>query len=61
MSSSGVPRGVTDEEYWSGMAVSMANNKLCAMRSNMKQALFERFVGKKLTLSHKFSVTTLIL
>jgi hypothetical protein len=61
MSSIGVPRGVSDEEYWSGMAVLMANDKLCAMRSNMKQALFERFVGKKLTLSHKFSVTTLIL
>jgi len=61
MSSIGVPRGVTDEEYWSGMAVSMANDKLCAMRSNMKQALFERFVGKGLTSSHMFNVTNLIL
>ena len=42
----GVPRGVTKEDYWVSMAVSMANNKLCAMRSNMKQAMFNQFQGK---------------
>ena len=42
----GVPHGVTDENYWSSVAVSMANDKLCSMWSNMKQALFDRFVGK---------------
>jgi hypothetical protein len=45
LSSVGVPRGVTKEDYWVGMAVSMANNKLCAMRSNMKQAMFNQFQG----------------
>lgn len=49
LSSVGVPRGVTDENYWSSVAVSIANDKLCAMRSNMKQALFDRFVGKRMS------------
>ena len=33
----GVPLGVTEEMYWSGVAVSMANDKLCSMRSNMNR------------------------
>ena len=61
LGSVGVPRGVTDEDYWSGVAVSMANDKLCAMRSNMKQAMFDRFVGKRMKASNKNSITTLIL
>ena len=46
LSSVGVPLGVTEETYWSGVAVSMANDRLCSMRSNMKQAMFDRFLGK---------------
>ena len=53
LSSVGVPRGVKDETYWSSMAVSMANDKLCAMRANMKQALFDRFKGKSMSTSRK--------
>ena len=56
----GVPRGVTDEDYWSSVAVSMANDKLCAMRSNMKQALlFDRFVGKRMKSSNGCTSTSL--
>ena len=51
LSSVGVPRGVKDETYWSSMAVSMANDKLCAMRANMKQALFDRFKGNRMSAS----------
>ena len=28
------------------MAVLLANNKLCAMRSNMKQTMFNQFKGR---------------
>ena len=62
LSSVGVPRGVTDENYWSSVAVSIANDKLCAMRSNMKQALFDRFVGKRMSASsNECDITNLII
>jgi hypothetical protein len=51
LSSVGVPRGVTDENYLSSMAGSMANDKLCALRANMKQAMFDRFEGKKMSVA----------
>ena len=41
----GVPRGFTNEEYWTRVALSIANEKLCAMRSNTKQAMFSQFKG----------------
>jgi hypothetical protein len=41
----GVPNGFTHEEYWSSIALSIANEKLCAMRSNTKQAMFSQFKG----------------
>jgi len=41
----GVLKGFTKEEYWLGVARTMTNDKLCAMRSNMKQAMFEQFKG----------------
>ena len=41
----GVPRGFTNEEYWTGVALSIANEKLCALRSNTKQAMFSQFKG----------------
>ncbi len=44
------------------MAVLMANEKkLWAMRSNMKQALFDHFVGKRMKSSNKCSIMTLTL
>ncbi len=41
----GVPRGFTREDYWTGVALSIANEKLCALRSNTKQAMFSQFKG----------------
>ena len=45
MSVVGVPSGFTKEDYWMGVVRSLANDKLCAMRSNMKQGLFNQFKG----------------
>ncbi len=61
LGSVGVPRGVTDEDYWLGVAVPMANDKLCAMRSKMKQALLDHFASKRMKSSNKCSITTLIM
>ena len=41
----GVPRQVTKEEYWLGVGAKMANDKLCAMRSNVKQTMYKQFKG----------------
>ena len=42
----GVPRQVTKEEYWLGvLGARMANDKLCAMRSNVKQTMYKQFKG----------------
>jgi len=41
----GVPTGFTQEDYWMGVARSIANEKLCALRSNTKQAMFVQFKG----------------
>jgi hypothetical protein len=41
----GVPRQVTKEEYWLGVGATMANDKLCAMRSNVKQTMYKQFKG----------------
>ncbi len=40
MSVVGVSSGFTKEDYWMGVVWLLANDKLCAMRSNMKQGLF---------------------
>jgi len=40
-----VPNGFTHEEYWCSIALSIANEKLCALRSNTKQAMFVQFKG----------------
>ena len=50
MSAVGVPNGFTSEEYWTGVARSLANDKLCALRSNIKQSMFNQFKGKPLQL-----------
>ncbi len=42
----GVPRGFMREDYWTGVALSIANEKLCALgSSNTKQAMFSQFKG----------------
>lgn len=43
----GVPKGFTKEDYWLGVARTMTNDKLCAMRSNMKQSMFGQFKGER--------------
>ena len=64
LSAVGVPRGVTEEDYWTSLAVTMTNDKLCAMRANMKQALFDRFKGERISTTRNeydiSSVTTLL-
>jgi hypothetical protein len=43
----GVPKGFTKEDYWLGVAQTiMTNDKLCAMRLNMKQTMFGQFKGE---------------
>jgi len=46
----GVPIGFTSEEYWTGVARSLANEKLCSLRANIKQSMFNQFKGKPLQL-----------
>jgi hypothetical protein len=41
----GMPSGFTPKDYWMGVARSLANEKLCAMRSNIKQSLLHQFKG----------------
>ena len=41
----GVPSGFTDEGYWTQIALIIANDKLCALRSNTKQAMYSQFKG----------------
>jgi len=41
----GLPSGFIPKDYWIGVARSLANEKLCAMRSNIKQSLFNQFKG----------------
>ncbi len=41
----GLPSGFTQEDYWMGVARSLVNEKLCAMRSNIKQSIFHQFKG----------------
>ncbi len=48
LSAIGVPRQVTKEEYWLEVGATMANDKLCAKRSNVKQTMFKKFKGELL-------------
>ena len=41
----GLPSRFTPEDYWTGVARSLANDKLCSMRANIKQGLFQQFKG----------------
>ena len=46
LSAVGVPWQVTKEEYWLGVGATMANDKLCAIRSTVKQTMFRQFKSK---------------
>ena len=39
------PSSFTSKDYWMGVTQSIANKKLYAMRSNIKQGLFHQFKG----------------
>ena len=45
MSIVGLPSGFIPEDYWMGVARSLVNDKLCSMRANIKQGLFQQFKG----------------
>ena len=45
MSIVGLPSVFTLEDYWMGVARSLANDKLCLMFANVKQGLFHQFKG----------------
>ena len=40
-----IPQGILPQEYWERMLVGMANEKFCALRSNIKQTLFLQYEG----------------
>lgn len=46
LGSIGMPKGFTKEEYWLSVALSAANEKLCTMRSNLKQTMARQFKGE---------------
>jgi hypothetical protein len=41
-----LPLGVDGKSYWEAMIGGITNNKLCLLRANVKQELFEQFKGK---------------
>jgi hypothetical protein len=45
MTMAGMPSGFTPADYWTGVARSLANDKLCSMRAHVKQGLFHQFKG----------------
>ena len=40
-----IRQGISPQEYWERMLVGMANEKFCALRSNIKQTLFLQYEG----------------
>ncbi len=41
-----LPLGVDGKSYWEAMTLGITNNKICSLRANFKQELFEQFQGK---------------
>jgi hypothetical protein len=41
-----IPVGVDGKSYWESMVLGFTNKKICALRANFKQELFEQFQGK---------------
>ena len=41
----GLPSGFIPKDYWMKVTLSLSSDKLCAMRSNIKQGLFYQFKG----------------
>jgi len=40
-----LPPGTDGKEYWENLLVGIANDKFCALRSNLKQGLFVQYEG----------------
>jgi hypothetical protein len=41
-----LPLGVDGKSYWEAMILGITNNKVCSLRANFKQELFEQFQSK---------------
>ncbi len=41
-----LPLGVDGKSYWEAMILGVTNNKICSVRANFKQELYEQFQGK---------------
>ncbi len=41
-----LPLAVEGKSYWEAMILEITNSKLCSLRANIKQELFEQFQGK---------------
>ncbi len=52
----GLPSGFTPKDYWMGVAQSLANKKLCAMRSNIKHSLFHQFKGMYINTTSVYNI-----
>ena len=46
MANVGVPTGMTEEDYWTLVIAPEVNDKLCALRSNFKDAMRKQCEGK---------------
>ena len=57
----GLPSGFTPKDYWMGVARSLANKKLCAMSSNIKQSLFHWFKGMFINTTSFYNICLLTL
>ncbi len=41
-----LPLAEDGKSYWEAMILAITNDKLCSLRANFKQELFEQFQGK---------------
>jgi hypothetical protein len=41
-----LPVGMDEKSYWEVMLLGLTNAKLCSLRANFKQELFEQFQGE---------------
>jgi hypothetical protein len=41
-----LPLAVDGKSYWEAMILEIRNNKLCSLRANFKQEMFEQLQGK---------------
>ena len=41
-----LPLDVDGKSYWEAMILGITNNKLCSLRANFMQEMFEKFQGK---------------